>query len=469
MTGHKQKTATRAFVYCLVSCVSVVGMAPPVTPASEDVITRKQRVLPLPGRLNSIPVVNSNSPEVVKSEGILLSTNSPSGKKSSEAHLDRTVSGRFDIFLHHINNREPDRDGKTLFIGVLLTNPGVKTAAVKVLECASYLSQPDAPFIKLESVVDNPDGKIFAGPGDRVTNELLRHESQELQTRKIKPNQTVLLKVFEIPVKGLEPQINGRSGLMRMYTSQPLCVATVATFNAQIASASADTPDIGFTQILNNGALSSPRDKPPSSPDADAFAYGRVAGVAIGNTWSNAINRSGAKGAKNSKSHDIDLPGPGQYTSFVVSSVDRGTHGTGQIQSAPLIVRYPDTAYKAHGNYGVEYDVTLNLVNHFDTIKKAFITFETPIKSKTGTGSELTFYETPPSRVFFRGTLKLTFPDVKTKKTERFVHLVQNQGQMGEKLAFVTLKPKEAKQVRVQLIYPPDATPPQVITIGTEN
>ena len=43
-------------------------------------------------------------------------------------------------------------------------------------------------------------------------------------------------------------------------------------------------------------------------------------------------------------------------------------------------------------------------------------------------------------------------------------HLVLRQGQQGPSLGQLMLKPGEDKEVRVRLVYPADATPPQVIT-----
>ena len=39
------------------------------------------------------------------------------------------------------------------------------------------------------------------------------------------------------------------------------------------------------------------------------------------------------------------------------------------------------------------------------------------------------------------------------------------QGQQGPSLGQLMLKPGEEKQVRVRLVYPADATPPQVLTV----
>jgi hypothetical protein len=45
--------------------------------------------------------------------------------------------------------------------------------------------------------------------------------------------------------------------------------------------------------------------------------------------------------------------------------------------------------------------------------------------------------------------------------------LVQRRGQIGELLATFRMKTKEWRLVQVDLIYPPDATPPQVLTVQT--
>ncbi|MGB2925530.1 MAG: DUF3370 family protein, partial [Limnothrix sp.] len=71
-------------------------------PAEPVEIVRPQEVRPLPGQLDSVPVFNSNSPEKVLSEGILLSTFPTAGKVNPEAHLDFQFDGRFDLFAHHI-------------------------------------------------------------------------------------------------------------------------------------------------------------------------------------------------------------------------------------------------------------------------------------------------------------------------------------------------------------------------------
>ena len=47
----------------------------------------------------------------------------------------------------------------------------------------------------------------------------------------------------------------------------------------------------------------------------------------------------------------------------------------------------------------------------------------------------------------------------------RRFHLVLRQGQMGPDLGRISLTPGETRDVRIRLIYPADATPPQVLTL----
>jgi hypothetical protein len=57
---------------------------PTSTPSKE--IVQPQQVRRYQGKLDNVPVFNSNSPELVQTEGILLSTFPPTAKASPEAH-----------------------------------------------------------------------------------------------------------------------------------------------------------------------------------------------------------------------------------------------------------------------------------------------------------------------------------------------------------------------------------------------
>jgi Protein of unknown function (DUF3370) len=149
-----------------------------ITPPPTQEIFSAQEVRPLPGKLDRVPVFNSNSPEKVLAEGILLSTFPGNGKANPAAHLNYAFSGNFDVFTHHVAEAKPVTDLRTLYIGVLLSNPTNKPVTVRVLQGASYLSQPDAPFIGLDAQIEDPTGKVFAGPGSRATGDVLRDRRQ---------------------------------------------------------------------------------------------------------------------------------------------------------------------------------------------------------------------------------------------------------------------------------------------------
>ena len=67
----------------------------------------------------------------------------------------------------------------------------------------------------------------------------------------------------------------------------------------------------------------------------------------------------------------------------------------------------------------------------------------------------------------FRGPIEVTgLEDDKGAPLGRqIVHLVLRQGQQGPSLGQLRLAPGEQENVRIRLIYPADATPPQVLTI----
>jgi Protein of unknown function (DUF3370) len=218
-----------------------------------------------------------------------------------------------------------------------------------------------------------------------------------------------------------------------------------------------------WIHLLRTGDVAAPRDRRPTPPDAGfvpRFFYGRVSGVARGSQWS-------ARPTDPNLDH-LSIPQPGEAISYVISSVDRNTFGTGQVQSAPMLVRYPDTAYRAHGNYGVLYNVTLPLYNNTSETQRVAIMVQTPLQDERLKGDSLRFRNPPYDQVFFRGTVRIRYTDDLRIRQTRYMHLVQRRGQEGEPLIRLTLPKGDRRQVEVQLIYPPDATPPQVLTIQTQ-
>ncbi len=510
-----------------------VPLPPLPTPLSPDVL-RPQAVRPLPGQLDEIPMFNSNSPELIQKDGILLSTFPPEGMQSRSAHLNYPLQGRFDVFAHHVAKGITPDDVRTLFVGVVVYNPTDRPTTLDILQGVSYLSQ-EAPFNNLPAYVANPMGTVFAGPGSRVANDILRGERQPQWPERISipaksaqllVNVPIPLRRLTVATNGTLPPgslipglpvataqtsntngsagtlvslaatrnavvgqpasvspsvsapsasppavdtrplpINGRTILMRLSSSSPVYLASLAMYAPVTESGSERVPSLAeWIHLLRTGDVSGPRDRRPTSPDTrfvPRFYYGRVSGVARGSQWSAR--------ATDPDENYLSVPQPGEAVSYVISSVDRNTFGTGQIQSAPMLVRYPDTAYRAHGNYGVLYDVTLPLYNNTDSTQRVAIMLQTPLQDERLKGEGLRFRNPPYDQVFFRGTVRLRYTDDLGIRQTRYMHLVQRRGQSGEPLIRLTLPKGTRRQVELQLIYPPDSTPPQVVTVETQE
>jgi hypothetical protein len=444
-----------------------IAQTTPLPPSPPEEVVQTQQVRPLPGKLDKIPTFNSNSPEKVLTEGILLSTFPGAGKKVPTAHLNYPFKGRFDIFAHHVAEAPTPNDLRSLYLGIILHNPGKQPVKINVFQGATYLSQPDAPFVELPSCTQNLSGNVFAGPGDRVMNDVLRGRRQEIFPAQIviPPGQSQMLLNASIPVKGFTPPLNGRSALMRLHSSGTVYAASLAMFAKTNPDGSDRPPTLEeWENLLNNGNVAGPRDKTPTPLEKTdkPIVYGRVAGVANGSFWRAFITDS-------PKSKYLTIPQPGQAYSYALSTVPGGTLGTGQIQSAPMLVRYPDTAYRAHGNYGIQYSLKFPLHNNTQTPQKVTISMQTPLKEDQLVKPGLRFLSTPAKQVFFRGTVRLGYKDDQGQQQTQFVHLVQKRGQSGEPLVVLNMKAGDKRLVQVDFLYPPDATPPQVLTVETAS
>jgi hypothetical protein len=461
--------------------VAQVVTAPPPS-MGEQYITQPQEIRQLPGQLDNVNVFNSNSPEVVKTEGVLLSTFPGNGMFFPYAHLNKPLNGRFDLFTHHISR--PSDGKRTLYQGVIIYNPTEQPITLRLLQAVSYVNSPDAPFIQLPSLVEDPIGRFYSGPGSRLTGDILRGLNQMKFPSQIviPPRQTRML--FSLPIK----PSTARSTLMRLQSDGPVYMANLAMYEVveypplEIAQKTKDgkgtelappppprpsyrPPTLGEWQnLLVTGRLVEPRDLAPTPLEQASEGntiYGRVAGVSVGSEWF-------AKFEDKPGSNSLSIPQKGQAFSYPLSTVSVGTYGTRQVQSAPMLVRYPDTAFLAHGNYAVHYNLTLPLHNNTGERQTVAVSLQTPIKQDRYS-DRLFFLNPPQDRVFFRGTIRVTYTDDRGQSQVRYFHIIQRQGQQGEPLISLNLLPGEKREVNLEFLYPPDATPPQVVTVRTQE
>ena len=428
------------------------------------IILDRQEMRPLMGNLDDVPMFNSNSPEIVQTEGILLSAFPPEGMAHPQAHLNFPFQGRFELFTHHISKAPPPVDLRTLYIGAIAYNPTDQPVTIDILQGASYLSQPDAPFYDAPSYSLNNDGAMYRGPGDRAMLDILRGRRQAIFPAQIviPPKQSQMLMNIPIPVKELDPPLNGRSGLSRLRSNGKVYVATLSLYARLNPDGTERAPNLEeWENILKKGELAKPRDVIPTPPDLTegAFEYSRVAGIQMGSQWFGRLTDS-------NKSEDLSIPKRGESYSYGLSLLQYGTMGTGQVQTAPIKVRYPDTAYSAHGNYGVQYNLTLPLQNPTSETQTVILSFQNPIKYDKPVGG-LQFFEPLPEDVFFRGSVRTRFRDDKGLAQTRYVHLVMRRGERGKSLVTLTMPPGDRRVVQFDFLYPADATPPQVLTVTT--
>ena len=446
------RTGLPAYMHpILISLLMAQASSPDAPP---QFICANNIVRDLPGRLDNTLVLYSNSPELIHTPGILVSTFPPEGKRVKAAHLNLLLDGRFDVFAHHVAQKATS--ARTLYLAVLLRNPGKKPAHVNLLQAVSFLTSPDAPFYALPAMADNASGRVFAGPGDRMTDVVLRGLTQTgwPRTITVPAGQSKLLYNLAVPVSGHRSR-NTRSTLIRAQTDQPLYAASLSTYT----NGSPPSPSQWET-VLTSGSLAGPRDKKPTTPSSTTKPiYGRVAGVARGSKWSGCFTDCPHGSLR------LAIPKEGQSVSYVVATVEQGAFGTKQLQSAPLLVRYPDTSFQAHGNYAVEYNLYIPLSNDTAQTQPVTIALQTPFKSNTSK-SGLYFTSPPQQRIWFRGTIRLRYRDDNGRTVARYTHVVQRQGDAGERLACLNVAPGQTRMVAIDFLYPPDSTPPQILTVA---
>ena len=437
--------------------ICLPGASSQAVRANTDVVLRQQQVRPLPGALDTVLMVNDNNPELIKDDGILLSTFPAPGS----AALDVELNGRFDLFSHHVYAGDEESLESTLWLAVLAAPLGETPVELKLLEGSTSLSQATrpgqtaAPFLPLPTLLRETSDVIAAGPGSRVAGDLLkRRRASELSTSswQLQPGAPTTLMVLPIPVAGLDPLLNGRNLQLRLQSSGPVAIATLAAKGAK------DSPPAAahWNQLLNSGQLSSKEHSPTPRGAKGKMIYSRVSGIQIGSGWRHRLSDPGSTA----------LEVPSEPLSWPISSLERGSLGTGQVQTAELKALYPNTAWAAHGNYGVDYDLTLPLKNSQTRSATVEISLDSPMKTDRPIGG-LNFRTSLTGPVMFRGPIQVSgLNDQNGQPLERqTVHLVLRQGQQGPALGQLTLKPGEQRDVRIRLIYPADATPPQVLTV----
>ena len=447
------------------------GTSPAATPQAPQTVLRQQTVLrlqtvaPLPGGLDRVAMVNDNNPELIVSPGILFSGFDPSRGWNgvplprAAAHLNSPLNGAFELFSHHVYAGKPESLDSTLWLAVVAAPRGDRPVRLRLRAGSTALSQsvdgqdPAAPFLPLPTLLPQGVTPIWSGPGSRVATELLRRERSPLLPSEwvLPPGQLSTLLVLPIPVRGLDPLLNGRNLQLRLDSDAAVDIATLAAFG----DTRQPPPAAVWAQLLQ-GELSPKEHAPSPKGSPGPMIYSRVSGVEQGSAWRGRLSDPGQTSLAMSRAP----------ISWPIAALERGTFGTGQVQTPPLSAFYPGSAWAAHGSYGVEYDLSLPLRNDTNAPLTLQLALESPLKSDQALGG-LRFNTVPGKAVLFRGTVEVSGLDGSAGRPlgRQGFHLVLRAGQMGPALGTVTLAPGQQRQLQVRLIYPADATPPQVLSL----
>jgi hypothetical protein len=449
--------------------ISILAVGAASGAAAAPPLFRPQQVRPLPGGLDRLLVVNDNNPELIVQPGILLSTFNGNAELEGQgftvpaAHLNVPLLGRFELFSHHVYAGRPEELDSTLWLGVVAAPSGARPVRLRLVSGSTALSQSTdpnqlaAPFLPLPAVVTHDGSTAYSGPGSRVAAELLlnRRSPQLPAEWQLPAGQLTTLLALPIPVKGLDPLLNGRNLQLRLESDGPVQLATLAALGSD-----QPPPTSTWTRLLRGG-LSPKEHSPTPRGQTGGIVYSRVSGVQQGSRWRGQLTDHCP-----GKVCQPFLSVRSAPVSWPISSLERGSLGTGQVQTAELKEFYLGTAWAAHGNYGVEYDLRIPLLN--DTAKPVALdlAIESPRKGDRPEGG-LSFNSEPARPVMFRGTVEVSGLDGEDGRpaARRWFHLVQRQGQQGPALGRISLKPGQRRQLRVRLVYPADATPPQVLTL----
>jgi hypothetical protein len=411
----------------------IPGQDSPITPADTGgneapsvALMARQQARPLKGRFNTVPVLHSNQPEQVRGPGILVDTRP--GRAVDEhgntmANAAYRFQGPFGLHMHHkyaVSASTFTSSGRRaeLLLAVVLSNASSQPVTVE-LERGAVRNSFSAPYLGRQMLGVKPLGPRAwnTGPGDATAVALLRYRLDPSlpESLTIPPRGRVVLLQERLPAQGM------MNALLRGTSDGP--------FHISVVAAPDGASEAEVLAVLDSGVLAPGREY---LAQLDAIhsgqVFSRVSGVAIGDEYRSEL------------SHDLDTAGA---LHVPLTSTVRQTFGTGEVQVNRLATRTLDSALDNVGTYGVLYDIGLTL---------------------KGSGSHVLVISHPdsgsaPPFIAFRGSIRLPTP-----AEEESVHVGMRS---GESLALTTLPLSSGQPLplRLQLVYPADATPGHLLSV----
>ena len=386
-----------------------------------------QKARPLNGKFNTVPVLHSNQPEIVKGPGILVNT-APGQGIAAETNqplnnATYTFNGAFGLHMHHkyypkdASKLGGRRARGLLTIAAIAINPGATPVTLRFQQ-GSVKNSFEAPYQSNNLMGVKPLGRRpwNTGPGDATAVQILRGELDRRlpETLVIPPNSKKVIVSSVLPARGI------MNGLLRGSSTGPFQMAVIA--------AEETNNERDLIAVLNRGRLAPGRVYLKRLREIQAGTiFSRVAGVAIGDEYLASVR------------HDL-----GQGPLHVPLTSTRKHHfGTRDIQVNELTTKMVDSAVNNVGTYGVRFDVELNLSGE----GPHDLVLSHPVASDR------------PTFTAFRGSI-----GIQTDEGYQEVHVGMRSGQ-SLSIAKLNLKARSSNKVTVSVVYPADCTPGHLLSV----
>lgn len=387
-----------------------------------------QRAKPLNGRFNSLPVLHSNQPEEVEGPGILINT-APGVSFSTETgqslrNAEYTFNGDFGVHLHHKyfpqyrGQISPSSRRTELTLGLILINPGSRSVHIRFMSGAVRNSF-EAPYLANSMNGVRPLGPRpwNTGPGDATAVQMLRNklDVKLSETITLAPNSRSVLFQTDLPALGIA------NALLRGQSDGPFQMAVVA---ARQPRSSDD-----LMAVLDQGVLAPGRvylNRIAEIQNRQVFS--RVGGIALGDEYQASVT------------HNLATDGA---LHVPLTSTQRHTFGTNEVQVNPLVSRMLDSSLDNVGTYGVRFIVDMNLRGEGP--------YELVMSHPSAVGVK--------QFTAFRGSIQ-----IQTEAGVQEFHVVLRSGQ-SLPLISLAMRPGVNNPVRLTLVYPADATPGHLLSV----
>ncbi|NDC33840.1 MAG: DUF3370 family protein [Synechococcaceae bacterium WB9_2_112] len=387
-----------------------------------------QRAKPLNGRFNTLPVLHSNQPEEVEGPGVLINT-APGVSFSTETgqslrNAEYTFNGDFGVHLHHKyfpqyrGQISPSSRRTELTLGLILINPGSRPVHIRFMSGAVRNSF-EAPYLANSMNGVRPLGPRpwNTGPGDATAVQMLRNklDARLSETITLAPNSRSVLFQTDLPALGIA------NALLRGQSDGPFQMAVVA---ARQPRSSDD-----LMAVLDQGVLAPGRvylNRIAEIQNRQVFS--RVGGVALGDEYQASVT------------HNLATDGA---LHVPLTSTQRHTFGTNEVQVNPLVSRMLDSSLDNVGTYGVRFIVDMNLRGEGP--------YELVMSHPSAVGGK--------QFTAFRGSIQ-----IQTEAGVQEFHVVLRSGQ-SLPLTSLALRPGVNNPVRLTLVYPADATPGHLLSV----